>query len=1466
MSKFNVNLQFPNMELELHIGNSKKNTKSSVYYSGKLLKKVETKNIAKESELKDGDILNVKLVNNFIVDDNDNEMFNINNSLLDNGIVIDLVKEGNNVKIMCADIVLDVKDASYFNDLFTKTLNYNCAVRNNYKAFVSGINEISIIRYVNTHQHTEYSRLDGMTKLKDIAKKTEWSSAITDHGAMTGVLKFDSCMRAEQKHPIIGMEPYIERIDENIFNDIFVNYEKGSDEEIAYKKEHFKKEHIIMLAKNLTGYKNLIKLASLSWNNFYGKNHIKYSDLMKYSEGIIATSACLGSTIGKTILEDEKIVRTAFFNELGLNENLALTSEIESDFDLLSGDDLYTTSSEQNLLKSKYTLDNYSIITKEIIENLISTNKNNFPLTVEAISNYGKTVKLYLNKMISIFGREDFYIEIQRHNFVSEQYVEKILLKLAKENNIKIVTGIDNHYLNEEDAEIHEMWLCESTGKNLNDPTRMKFPGNGYWLMTSDEVLELFKDIPEAMDNSLEIADKCNVDLKVKGYSLPKYPLPLGYSDSKEDQVKYFKKMVLEGYKNRFLNTSNYTNPIYTERMSFEIKTILKMGFESYFLIVQDYISWANDENVKENIERYFPSNYYDLNKIADNIKNKDYKIYVGPGRGSAAGSLVAYCLGITNINPIEYNLLFERFLNPDRVSMPDIDTDFEDSERENVIDYVKAKYGVDNVSRIGTIGALNAKGVIRSIQRVTGRDISIANQIAKLIPNKPGTTLTSAIEENPELKELYETNDEVTDIIDKALKLEGLSKTVGAHACGLIIAPSEVSNYVPQQLLTNPKTGLKEPTTQFTGGENEDQGLLKMDFLGLRTLGVLHEGIEDINRVNKSEKVTLDNIPITDFEVYKFLSQGDTDGVFQFESPFMKDIVKKMLQDISYNKTLNGEICFNRLADATALGRPGPMATIPDYVENLLHPNAIKLTNTPLDKILKDTYGIIVYQEQVMQAVKDLAGFSAGNADTVRKAMGKKMIEKMAVLREWFIFGNQEQNIPGCIANGYDKQFAIDLWDRMAEFAKYAFNKSHAVAYTYLSIKTAWVAKNYPNIFMKTNLNSFIDNAEKIRKYINVARKKGIQVLTPDVNYSFENFSIDYNNYNPTSPIRFGLRGIKTLGKSSKAIIEERENNGLFKDFNDFVTRMIMNYNFGKKAFEAIIMSGAADSFSGTRKNKVDSLDKLVDSCKAEANELKKGQMTIFQLAKSLNIESFVKQCEELNAIKYDLDDTYSSEEELKKEKEYNGFYISRHPIDEYKDYLVNRKAVDIISITEDTEESEMEIIGEDESDINLITETKDNEVLIGGIIKDLEIRYSKKNNSKIKTFTLEDDTSEIKCVVFSKVLEKCDENIKENNIIILSGKLSSNDFGTQIIVDKANTIADDKFASFKLLSITISKPGPMYQKVTELLTPFKQKSGIRVQISSGNKIYPFGFISYNLSLQENLFKLVGDQNVRLN
>lgn len=679
-NSFQVNLGLSDgMEFELHIGKSKKVTTSKLVYSKRTIASIATDSLLNNDDVVDGDILKVHLDeaidgSQSIITEDNKLCFNVEGMLFSKGIILDVILENDEVNVYFDDIKLDTLPVNHFDDLFTRTPRYNSVKRTSYKATVADVNLINIVRYVNTHQHTEYSRLDGMSKIKDIAKKTEWAGAITDHGVMTGVLKFNNELLSQEKKPIIGIEPYLERIDEEIACNNFTDVNSLSEDELkSYKRAHYKKDHIIMLAKTKDGYHNLVKLASLSWDNFYGKNHIRYADLVKMSDGIIATSACLGSTLGRSIMDDEREIRKVFFEELGKGSKMVTFIDAESDIDLLQGDDLDLTAEESAIIKEKFDVD-INWLSSDGVKDLIEVKGGfaKFPRTKEVFDKYMSVARLYLNKMISIFGKDDYYIEIQRHKFRAEEFYESKCLELAEEFGLKVVSGIDSHYLNKEDAKTHEVWLCEATKSNINDPNRLKFPGEGYYLMTSDEALELFEDLPEALDNSLEIAEKCNVDLKVKGYFLPKYPLPEGYdNDKEEEQVRYFLDLAREGYIKRFKGTDKFKDPVYLERMQFEEQTILNMGFASYFLIVQDFIAWAKDDRVAENIEKYFPKKYYDYEKLPEIVKAKDFEIYVGPGRGSAAGSLVAYCLGITNIEPIEYGLLFERFLNPDRISMP---------------------------------------------------------------------------------------------------------------------------------------------------------------------------------------------------------------------------------------------------------------------------------------------------------------------------------------------------------------------------------------------------------------------------------------------------------------------------------------------------------------------------------------------------------------------------------------------------------------------------------------------------------------------------------------------------------------------------------------------------------------------------------------------------------------------------
>ena len=615
--------------------------------------------------------------------------------------------------------------------------------------------------------------------------------------------------------------------------------------------------------------------------------------------------------------------------------------------------------------------------------------------------------------LIEIFGHQNVYLEVQRHEMEEENRINPGIERLSQETGLKIVATTDSHYAKKEDKRHHEIQLCIRTGSKITDEKRFKFPGDNYHIHSSDEMVELYADHPEWLDNTLDLAERCHAEIKRGEYIMPEFPLPEGFTD----QGKYLEYLCTEGFKWRFANTPKFNNPQYHQRLRYELDVILNMGFPGYFVIVSDFIMEA-----------------------------KRRGILVGPGRGSAAGSLVAYVTGITDLDPIEYGLLFERFLNPDRVSMPDIDIDFQDDRREEVINYVKEKYGEENVSKIVTFGTLAAKYSIRDVTRTLIEDkaeyVAMANRICKTIPNRPGVTLVEALEEIPDFKAMYDSEPIVKEIVDIAKVLEGLPRQTGIHACGVIVSPDKVKEYIPQIKAYNKKTKTHEKVTQITMAECEELGLLKIDFLGLRTLGVISEALRLVNqRKDISSPVVFDAIPIEDVEVYRFLSGGQTSGVFQLESDGMTNLIKEMYQDI---ETLvlregAGRECFERLVAALSLYRPGPMDEIPNYIRYMLNPSSIRYEIPQMEKHLKNTYSVITYQEQVMAIVRDLAGFTAGDADVVRKGMGKKVKALIDEYGRYFVYGSQEKNIPGCIANGISEEAAVKLWEKMAKFGSYA-------------------------------------------------------------------------------------------------------------------------------------------------------------------------------------------------------------------------------------------------------------------------------------------------------------------------------------------------------------------------------------------------------------------------------------------
>jgi len=1118
------------------------------------------------------------------------------------------------------------------------------------KAFVLNVeNEVATVEllyYVEIHRHSGFSLLDGAIPIKKMVEKTESVGALTDHGVMYGILDYYKKMVEANKKPILGCELYVETKDG--------------------KKEG---NHLIALAKNNIGYKNLMKLSTLGYHNFYRKPHVSYEMLREYGKGIIGTTACMNGEVSKLILA------------------------------------------------GKYD---------EAKETLL--------------------------KLASFFAPGDFYIEIQRHGINEENILNPQLIRLSKETGIKLVAATDSHYVNPEDSYEHEVLLCIGTQSLITDEKRMKFSGTGYHLHSSSEVCELFKDIPEAVENSLEIAEKCNVELDLKTLHMPKFEVPAPF----KDDCEYFEYLARKGFEERF--GKDFNDETYKERFEFELGIIKKMGFPSYFLIVSDFVNHA-----------------------------KNIGIEVGPGRGSACGSLIAYCLKITEIDPIPYGLLFERFLNVDRISMPDIDLDFDDERREEVIDYVKQKYGDECVSRIITFGTLSARQAIRDVTRVLGFPYAFGDRISKTIVD-PKLTLRQQLEENIDLKNMYEKEPDVKKIIDVAMKIEGLPRNASQHACGVIIAKSPVVDYIPQIMMES-DNGVYEPTTQFNMAECEECGLLKMDFLGLRTMGVINRALKDINKKRRAEgkpELTYADIPIDDPAVYDFVSKGNTHGVFQLESAGMTSFMKELLQDAgSYTKLKTeeerkafGNELFERVIAGISLYRPGPMDEIPHYIDNMLHPDKIVYELPALKNILNATYGIIVYQEQCMFIVRELAGFSKGQADTIRKSMAKKKTALLNEYKEYFIYGSQEHdkkepskalNIEGCINRGISEEIAKTIWEKMEKFGRYAFNKSHATAYADIAMRTGWLAYYYPVEYMCAMLNSFITKADKIKAYMAVCKKKGIRILPPDVNKSEEKFTVDGDS------IRFGLMGIKNMGKAAEDIVQERHKNGKFADLQDFAERMALYSRVDRKMLEALIYASACDEFGGTRRAKLEILPNILSAASKNKEQVESGQMSLFD----------APGMSEYKKVTIPDIEEFEKRFKLEKEREYSGFYVTEHPLDAYAKVTSRKDVLEINDLLFDESE------GADEDAVNIRKSPYENkDVKVCGIMRDVVQRYTKSGNRLI-TFILEDKSGEIKCTAFSNCIEENEGKFTEGNICYVLIRVKTDDFGTQGILQKIHILS---------------------------------------------------------------------------
>ena len=939
-----------------------------------------------------------------------------------------------------------------------------------------------------------------------------------------------------------------------------------------------------------------------------------------------------------------------------------------------------------------------------------------------------------------VFGKENFFLELQDHGISEQQEVNRQLLRMHQETGIDLVATNDVHYTTAEDADPHDILLCLQTGKKLTDEDRMRYEGGQYYVKSPEEMAQLFPYALEALENTHKIAERCHVEIEFGVTKLPKYDVPDGYTS-----WEYLNKLCFDGLSERYDPVTDELR----ERLEYELSTIKNMGYVDYFLIVWDFIKYA-----------------------------RDHDIMVGPGRGSAAGSLVAYTLGITQLDPIRYDLLFERFLNPERVSMPDIDVDFCFERRQEVIDYVVRKYGKDRVVQIVTFGTLAARGVIRDVGRVLDMPYAQVDVIAKMIPQELNITIDKALNMNPELKKAYDEQEEIHHLIDMAKRLEGLPRHTSMHAAGVVISQKDVDEYVP---LSKAQDG--SITTQFTMTTLEELGLLKMDFLGLRTLTVIQDAVR---LVEKDTGVSLDmqKIDYNDKKVLDSLGTGHSEGVFQLESGGMKNFMKE-LKPQSLEDVIAG-IC---------LYRPGPMDFIPQYIRGKNRPDTIKYDCPQLEPILKPTYGCIVYQEQVMQIVRNLAGYTLGRSDLVRRAMSKKKASVMEKERQNFVYGNEEEGVPGCIANGIPEKTANKIYDDMIDFAKYAFNKSHAAAYAVVSYQTAYLKYYYPVEFMAALMTSVIEMPAKVAEYIYVCRQMGIKILPPDINCGMYGFSVD------NGAIRYGLSAIKSVGRPViESIVKEREENGIYTNLQNFIERNLEQVN--KRAIENFIKSGALDCLEGNRRQKMMTFARIVDGINQDKKNTMAGQLSFFDIVSEEEKKEFEIRMPDL--------DEFNKETILAFEKEVLGIYLSGHPLEGYRDIMEKMATARTVDFQQD-------------EDTGLPKVVDGQKVVLGGMITDKTIKYTK-NNKVMAFFTLEDLMGTVEVVVFPRDYEKSQMLLNDEEKVFIQGRVSAED-------DRPSKLILEKIRSFedipRELWIQFPDREAYGEKEPELLEDLRQSPG---------------------------------------
>ncbi len=1181
--------------------------------------------------------------------------------------------------------------------------------------------------FVHLHVHTEFSLLDGAAKIKKLveisAERGNKAVAITDHGNMYGTLQFYTECLTHGIKPILGSEFYV-----------CENYK------IKNGKPNL--HHLILLAKNDAGYKNLLKLSSISYvDGFYYKPRIDYDLLEKYSEGVICLSACLAGSIPQYILS----------NRLEDAEKLAV-------------------------------------------------------------------------RLKNIF-KDDFYLEIQNHGIEEQKIVMVELAKMSKKLGIKLVATNDVHYINKEDAEMQDILMCVQMGKQIDDPDRLKFSTDEFYLKTYEEMKLAFQGYEEALETTLEIADKCDVVIKSKLHGeIPgldeKYVLPASKNyippytpENGQTCFEFLKDMTYKGLYKKYKNVT----PEILQRAESELTLIRDLGFVEYFLVVWDYINFARSNDIP-----------------------------VGPGRGSGAGSIVAYATSITLVDPLKYDLIFERFIHKERVSMPDFDVDFDYDRRGEVIDYVRRKYGNSNVALIVTFGTMAAKNALRDVARVLRMPYSEVDKIAKEIPDKlpegikkpPVLKYYFGVTGKPEndkfiipaLKKMYDEDDFLKKVVDMAVKLEGFPRNTSTHAAGVLIAPEPVDNFVPLS-----RNG-EDITTQYNMIELEQLGLLKMDFLGLRTLTDIDKAIKYVEKIH-GKKIDFYDMDYDDPKVYELISSGNTDAIFQLESGGMKKFMKELKPD-----------CLEDIIAGVSLYRPGPMDSIPRYVKNKQNPNNIVYAHPCLEPILNVTYGCIVYQEQVMKVLQVMGGYNMGQADNVRRIMGKKKVEKMAYEREKFINGWKDptgkSDIPGAIKLGIPKEVAEQVFAEMESFASYAFNKSHAAAYAYLSYQTAYLRCYYEIEFLTAVLNNRITNSDEIKKYVTYVRKQGHEVYPPDINKSDTFFSVENGN------LRFGLGALKNVGiQLMQDVISEREKNGDFKNFDDFIKR-VSQQALNKRCIESLILSGAFDCFNKSRSQLMAVYEMAIDKLNKDRKNRESGQFSLF--------DSDIMQCKD-EIVYPDLRE-FNRETKLKYEKDILGVYISGHPLEEYMDKYND------FNLTSDMLEPE-EI--EEDDEIKYVYSLQDGiPVTCGGIFTTVKKHTTKADKKEMAMITLEDIYGTIQLMVFPKVYQRFKDYLKEDEMFTVTGRLSIRDGEAPIVIAenfKKWSAPQEEEKKEKILCIKFDMQNKdLYNKVCEILESYQGEEQVYAKCTTTGKKYkmPIKVNAVNHLLNE-LNGIIGEENV---